>query len=461
MNVTKRDLWTVMCSRYMRCAISQHVLVKVSLFVHTSGNGHIYHILYYFLFSLDDNCSCVCSNSYIGSGQNCSFDSDGDGYPDHRVFCDFNTSYCMDNCSSTCNPLQEDCDGDGYPDHRILSDIINMYCQDNCRYTCNPFQEDCDDDGIGDVCTSYLDFDSNIVTLINKSIVIVIEPGTSRFSLNLTFPHNSTHTVSVQSCEVGWIECEQFSNFSFSGSEEIELYLESEWNLNYLLLSIYQHYGIDSRNRSVRLLVISQNLSVPEFQSRSFVSGDRVWVGVSVSSCTSECPDLNSSLWSVGLRDVNISDMTDYFSLELEYCVFLPSVHWFGFSSYVYSITVKNPTDLLNGRYKLIVSDGISSAEALFTLFYEGLPPPACADELSLGLYWNWTNVSSTQTIACSQLMGEYGDVDNSNLTISRSCETNLQFSSLSVECSFNGDGDQVSLSYTVNICILILLCNQ
>ena len=369
------------------------------------------YFIFYIYFSLDDNCSCVGTNSYIGSGQNCSFDSDGDGYPDYRVFCYF----------------------------------INRYCVDNCRYVFNPFQEDCDGDGIGDACTSYLDFDPDNVTLMDRSIVI--EPGTRRFSLNLTFPHNSTHTVNVQSCEVGWIECMQFhllSNFSSSVSEEIELYLESEWNLNYLLLSIYQ-YGNNSRNSSVRLLVISQNLSVPEFQSRSFVSGDRVWVGVSVSSCTSECPNLNSSLWSVGLRDVNISDMTDYFSLELEYCEFIPSVHWFGFSSYVYSITVKYPTDLLNGRYKLIVSDGISCEEAPFTLFYVGLPPPACADELSLGLYWNWAYVSSTQTIACSQLMGEYGDVNNTHLTISRRCETHSQFSY--VECSFNGDGDQVSLS--------------
>ena len=369
--------------------------------------------LYYFIF-LDNNCSCIGSNGYIGCGQNCSYDSDRDGYPDHRVFCAF----------------------------------INKYCVDNCPFTYNPLQEDCDNNGIGDACTSYLDSDPDIVTLMNRSIVI--EPGIRKFSLNLTLSHHSNYTVSVQSCEVGWIECPQIyllNNYSYSGSEEIELHLDSEWNLNYLLLSI-SHHGNGSRVSLVRLLVISQNLSVPEFQSRSFVSEDRVWVGVSVSSCTSACPKLNSSLWSVGLRDVNMSGMTDYVSLELEYCEFLPSVHWFGFSSYVYSIYVKQATNLMNGRYKFLVSNSISSEEAIFTLYYVGLPPPACSDELSFGLYWNWTDVNMTQTIACSQLMGEYGAVDNINLSISRSCDNDSHFSSLAAECSFDGDGDQVSTYY-------------
>ena len=375
--------------------------------------------------SLDDNCSCVGSNNYIGSGQNCSFDSDGDGYPDYRVFCYF----------------------------------INRYCVDNCRYTFNPFQEDCDGDGIGDACTSYLDFDPDIVTLMDKSIVI--EPGDSRFSLNLTFPHNSTHTVSVQSCEVGWIECEQFSNFSFSGSEEIELYLESEWNLNYLLLLIYQ-YGNDSRINSVRLLVISQNLSVPEFQSRSFVSGDRVWVGVSVSSCTSECPDLNSSLWSVGLRDVNISDMTDYFSLELEYCEFLPSVHWFGFSSYVYSITVKKPTDLLNGRYRVNVVGYMNvtgyniSGDSTFSLLYAGLED-ACESNLDLGLYWNWTSLEEPLRISCIDLIGDFSShLSTSERYLERECGVVGNWSGISGQCAFQGFTKKVLYFKTLMLSFLI-----
>ena len=394
---------------------------------------HLHYVYYIFLsladsclsdifISLDDNCSCIGTNNYIGSGQNCSFDSDGDGYPGYRVFCDF----------------------------------INKYCVDNCRYTFNHLQEDCDGDGIGDACTSYLDFDPDNVTLIDRSIVI--EPGAIRFSLNLTFPHNSTHTVSVQSCEVGWIECEQFNSFSFSGSEEIELYLESGWNLNYLLLSIYHHYGNDGRNSSVRLLVISQNLSVPEFQSRSFVSvsGDRVWVGVSVTSCTSKCPDLSSSLWSVGLRDVNISNMTDYFSLELEYCEFLPSVHWFGFNSYVYSITVKKPTDLLNGRYRVNVTGYNISGDSTFSLLYAGLED-ACESNLDLGLYWNWTSKGDTLNISCIVLTGDFSShVTTSERKLERKCEAVGNWSGISGQCAFQGFTQKVLYFKTLMLGSLI-----
>ena len=374
------------------------------------GPSWVFHstICYFINLFLSLERSCLCQNAFLGNGLNCSDDTDLDYYPDFPV---------------------------------VIGTNLEL---DNCPLTYNPAQEDCDNDGVGDACTSYLDFDPGMVTLMNRSIVI--EPGTRNFSLNLTLPENSSYTVGVEFCEVGWIECEQFyslSNFSSSGSGEIAVYLDSEhseWSLNYILLSIYQQGNETSR---VRLLAISQNLTVPEFQSRSFVSGDRVWVGVSVSSCTSECPYLNSSLWSVGLRDINLDDMTDYFSLELEYCEFLPSVHWFGFSSYVYSILVKQATDLMNGRYRVIVSNDVSSQETIFVLSYVRISP-ACPEELSFGLYWNWTYESMSRTIACSELMGDYGAADNMNLTVSRLCEADLTFSSLAAECSFNREDDQV-----------------
>ena len=276
---------------------------------------------------------------------------------------------------------------------------------------------------------------------MNRSIVL--EPGIRKFSLNLTLSHHSNYTVSVQSCEVGWIECQQIYllNNSYSGSEEIELYLDSEWNLNYFLLSI-SHHGNGSRVSLVRLLVISQNLSVHEFQSRSFVSGDRVWVGVSVSSCTSECPNLNSSLWSVGLRDVNISGMTDYVSLELEYCEFLPSVHWFGFSSYVYSICVKQATNLMNGRYKVNVTGDSIKGESTFHLFYPGLAD-ACEASLDLGLYWNWTSKGDPLRISCTDLLGIFNQHSSEN-NLTRKCGAEGDWSDISGQCAFNGSTKQV-----------------
>ena len=319
---------------------------------------------------------------------------------------------------------------------------INSYCLDNCPLTYNPAQEDCDNDGVGDACTSYLDFDPGMVTLMNRSIVI--EPGTRNFSLNLTLPENSSYTVGVEICEVGWIECEQFyslSNFSSSGSGEIAVYLDSEhseWSLNYILLSIYQQGNVTIR---VRLLVISQNLTVPEFQSRSFVSGDRVWVGVSVSSCTSECPYLNSSLWSVGLRDINLDGMTDYFSLELDYCEFLPSVHWFGFSSYVYSILVKQATDLMNGRYRVNVTGDNIRGYSTFLLLYLGLPN-ACEARLDIGLYWNWTSVGGTVSISCTELFGNLtqdADTTGARNDLTRECGEEVGWERISGQCVFDG----------------------
>ena len=350
--------------------------------------------------------SCLCQNAFLGNGLNCSDDTDLDYYPDFPV---------------------------------VIGTNLEL---DNCPLTYNPAQEDCDNDGVGDACTSYLDFDPGMVTLMNRSIVI--EPGTRNFSLNLTLPENSSYTVGVEFCEVGWIECEQFyslSNFSSSGSGEIAVYLDSEhseWSLNYILLSIYQQGNETSR---VRLLVISQNLTVPEFQSRSFVSGDRVWVGVSVSSCTSECPYLNSSLWSVGLRDINLDGMTDYFSLELDYCEFLPSVHWFGFSSYVYSILVKQATDLMNGRYRVNVTGDNIRGYSTFQLLYLGLPN-ACEARLDIGLYWNWTSVGATASISCADLFGNLTQDANSTGSrndLTRYCGEEAEWERISGQCVFDG----------------------
>ena len=372
------------------------------------GPSWVFHstICYFMNLFLSLERSCLCQNAFLGNGLNCSDDTDLDYYPDFPV---------------------------------VIGTNLEL---DNCPLTYNPAQEDCDNDGVGDACTSYLDFYPGMVTLMNRSMVI--EPGTRNFSLNLTLPENSSYTVGVEICEVGWIECEQFyslSNFSSSGSGEIAVYLDSEhseWSLNYILLSIYQQGNETSR---VRLLVISQNLTVPEFQSRSFVSGDRVWVGVSVSSCTSECPYLNSSLWSVGLRDINLDGMTDYFSLELDYCEFLPSVHWFGFSSYVYSILVKQATDLMNGRYRVNVTGDNIRGYSTFQLLYLGLPN-ACEARLDIGLYWNWTSVRDTASISCADLFGNL--TQNANTTgarndLTRYCGEVAEWERISGQCVFDG----------------------
>ena len=363
------------------------------------------------------NCSCITSNDYIGSGHNCSYDTDRDYFPDHRVLCD------------------------------------NEYCVDNCPFTYNPLQEDCDGDLEGDACTSCLSLEPVTATLMNKSIVL--EPGMRKLNLNLTFLDHSAYTVRVEICEVGWIECEHnftFYNLVNSDKEEIELSLSSVWCLEYLLISTY-HYGNDSKLHSVRLLVISQNISVPEFQSRSFVSGNRIWVGVSVSSCTTECSQLNSSLWSLGLRDVDITDMEKYFSIELDYCEFLPTIHWFGISSYIFSITVKQATDLLNGRYLLNVDgDGIEGTST-FSLEYPGLDD-ACESDLDLGLYWNWTRRGETLSMPCFNLIGDFSSLDSAtNSLLERSCDNSGIWSGISGQCVFKGSTRKVTRLYYIFVC--------
>ena len=363
----------------------------------------------------------MISNDYIGSGHNCSYDTDRDNFPDHRALCGY--EYCVDNCPFTYNPLQEDCDG-------------NL---------------------VGDACTSYLSFESDIVTLLNRSVVL--EPGIRKLNLNLTFLDNSAFTVRVDICEVGWIKCEHnitFYNLS-NADKEIELSLYSVWSLDYLLVSTYR-YDNTHKHNSVRLLVISQNISVPEFQSRSFVSGNRTWVGVSVSSCTTECSRLNSSLWSIGLRDVDITDMEEYFSIELEYCEFLPTIHWFGISSYIFSITVKRTTDLLNGRYLLNVDGDNIEGTSTFSLEYPGLDD-ACESDLDLGLYWKWTSIGESLSISCFDLIGGFSSLDSAtNSFLERDCDASGSWSGISGQCAFKGNTRKVTCLYCIFVSLIFFI---
>ena len=388
---------------------------KASLLMSRSVEIEFLNLCTHILYSsvcLGGNCSCITLNGYIGSGRNCSYDTDRDYFPDHRALCD------------------------------------NEYCVDNCPFTYNPLQEDCDGNMVGDACTSYLSFEPDKATLLNRSIVL--EPGMRQLNLNLTFVDNSAYTVRIEICEVGWIECEHnftFYNLSNSDNGEIELILRPVWSLVYLLVSTY-HYDNDSKLNSVRLLVISQIIYVPEFQSRSFVSGNRIWVGVSVSSCTTECPQLIPSLWSVGLRDVDITDMDQYFSIKLEYCEFLPTIHWFGISSYIFSVTVKRTTDLLNGRYLLNVDGDSVEGISTFSLEYPGLDD-ACESDLDLGLFWNWTRRGERLRISCFDLIGDFSSLDSTtNSFLERDCDNSGNWSGISGQCAFKGSTRKVLCWY-------------
>ena len=280
----------------------------------------------------------------------------------------------------------------------------------------------------------------------NRSIIL--SSAEDQITLNLSISVSSR--VVVVNCQVDWQECvDTVVSMTLSDSFSLALSLPSALSspLHYLLLRVEETES-GSVQWYERLLVVIQSSDLPTLYTRSLVASSvssDVLIGVAVSSlepslCSEECPALSVSLFSIGLIAVDISGWEGV-SVRLVSCVSLPTQHWMSYNSYLFSFEWRNVSSELNGRYQLRVNgSGLVSGLAEFSVDYPALDE-ACEGRLEMGVYWNWTSNGTTTTVPCYELFGpQSNEVDvYPNQVIERSCNANLQWSSITTECSFDG----------------------
>ena len=297
---------------------------------------------------------------------------------------------------------------------------------------------------------------SPLLEVVNRSILLYSVDDL--ISLNISLFVSSQ--VLVQSCEIDWQQCfVTVLNLTMTESFTVQFSLpstdtSSNSPLHYLLLSVTE---IESRAVQLyeRLLVVIQNSLMPTLYTRSLVrravsaTSSDVLIGAAVSSleaslCSQVCPHVNVSLFSVGLIDVDISDWEGV-SVRLVGCTSLPSQYWMSYNSYVFSIEWDNVSSELNGKYELRMNvNGLSSGVSELSIDYP-VAENVCKGRLDIGVYWNWTINGTSNVIPCSQLFGPpTGDIQYSDQFMERSCDSNLEWSSITIECSFPGNITQV-----------------
>ena len=297
---------------------------------------------------------------------------------------------------------------------------------------------------------------SPLQEVVNRSILL--SSIDDMISLNLSLYVNSQ--VQVLCCEVYWQQCVvQVLSMTMTESFAVQFSLSSIDNsgspLHYLLLSVTE---IESSAVQLyeRLLVVIQNSLIPTLYTRSLVgtvvtnlTSSDVLIGAAVSSleanlCSQVCPAVNVSLFSVGLVEVDISDWEGV-SVRLVGCTSLPSQYWMSYNSYVFSIEWDNVSSELNGKYELRIDvSGLSSGVSELSIDYP-VAGNVCEGRLEMGVYWNWTRNGTSSVIPCSQLLGHTtNNMEYSDQFMERSCDSNSQWSDISIECSFSGDITQV-----------------
>ena len=383
-------------------------------------------------------CEHLCTNSLTGF--NCSCDDgyilESDGYTcgSNISQCPADHSYCPD--SSCCIPSLYSCPLN-------LTDTLE-----------------------GEMGVTVLQV-SPLQEVVNRSILLSSVDDT--ISLNLSLSVSSQ--VLVQSCEVDWQQCfVTVLSLTMTESFTVQFSLPSTGTssgspLHYLLLSVTEMEG-----RAVqlyeRLLVVIQNSLTPTLYTRSLVrtavsaTSSDVLIGAAVSSleaslCSQVCPDVSVSLFSVGLVDVDISDWEGV-SVRLVGCTFLPSQYWMSYNSYVFSIEWDDVSSELNGKYELRMNvSGLSSGVSELSIDYP-VAEDVCEGRLDMGVYWNWTRNGTSSVIPCSQLFGQSGD----SLSFYSSCDSELNFGDISLECVPPANRSQVSsLQILIDSVILIHIC--
>ena len=372
-------------------------------------------------------CEHLCTNSLTGFSCSCDdgyiLESDGYTCGSNISQCPADHSYCPD--SSCCIPSLYSCPLN-------LTDTLE-----------------------GEMGVTVLQV-SPLQEVVNRSILLSSVDDT--ISLNLSLSVSSQ--VLVQSCEVDWQQCfVTVLSLTMTESFTVQFSLPSTGTssgspLHYLLLSVTEMEG-----RAVqlyeRLLVVIQNSLTPTLYTRSLVrtavsaTSSDVLIGAAVSSleaslCSQVCPDVSVSLFSVGLVDVDISDWEGV-SVRLVGCTFLPSQYWMSYNSYVFSIEWDDVSSELNGKYELRMNvSGLSSGVSELSIDYP-VAEDVCEGRLDMGVYWNWTRNGTSSVIPCSQLFGPLtDDVQFSDQFMERSCDSNLQWSDITIECAFSGDISQV-----------------
>ena len=366
-------------------------------------------------------CEHLCTNSLTGFSCSCDdgYILESNWYTCTPNICPANHSYCPD--SSCCIPSLYSCPLN-------LTETLEGE-MDVTIVQVSPLQE-----------------------VVNRSILLTSVDDL--ISLNISLFVSSQ--VMVQSCEVDWQQCfVTVLNLTMTEFFTVQFSLPStdtsSSSLHYLLLSVTE---IESRAVPLyeRLLVVIQNSLMPTLYTRSLVrravsaTSSDVLIGAAVSSleaslCSQVCPDVNVSLFSVGLIDVDISDWEGV-SVRLVGCTSLPSQYWMSYNSYVFSIEWDNVSSELNGKYELRMNvSGLSSGVSELSIDYP-VAENVCKGRLDIGVYWNWTINGTSNVIPCSQLFGQ----GESFLSFYTFCDSDLNFGDISLECVPPSDRSQVSL---------------